>query len=237
MATPTTVFADRPPRPGHRVCLSGIQAPITVNRDEAEGNGVGRGSSVSADDSVTTATLPDLLIRIGSGDRDAFAEFYDLTSHRVYGMVLRVLRDPGYSEETVQEVYLQIWQSARTFDPASGSALSWVITLAHRRAVDRVRSVSAAGRRESRYGAMERGVVYDEVGEAATDREDGRQVRDCLGSLTDKQRESVYLAYYDGLTYREVAESLTVPLPTVKSRIRDGLSRLADCLGLGSGDR
>ncbi|MGV9827380.1 sigma-70 family RNA polymerase sigma factor [Gordonia sp. NPDC003429] len=175
--------------------------------------------------------LPTLLEKISDGDAAAFAEFYDLTSHRVYGMVVRVLRDPGYSEETTQEVYLQVWRSASTFDPAAGSPLSWLITMAHRRAVDRVRSETASTRRELTYGSADYTATFDVVSETVGAQETGAQVRGCLETLTDVQRESVDLAYYHGLTYREVADQLSVALPTVKSRIRDGLIRLRKCLG------
>ncbi|MGW0037868.1 sigma-70 family RNA polymerase sigma factor [Gordonia desulfuricans] len=178
-----------------------------------------------------TDGLAELLGRVAGGDRAAFAEVYDQTSHRVYGMVLRVLRDPGYSEETTQEVYLQVWRSADTYDPRLGSALSWIITLAHRRAVDRVRSETAATRRDLGFAADEHMPDFDVVTAAAESRETREEVRGCLESLTEVQRESIGLAYYRGLTYREVSEHLSVALPTVKSRIRDGLNRLRNCLG------
>lgn len=187
--------------------------------------------AVTADSASDVAALPALLDRIGSGDADAFARFYDLTCDRVYGMVLRVLRDPGYSEETTQEVFLQVWRSARSFDPQAGSALSWLITLAHRRAVDRVRSESAATRRDVAYGLEDTRSSFDQVVDAVATRETTREVVGCLETLTDVQRQSVDLAYYHGLSYREVAERLTVALPTVKSRIRDGMKRLRRCLG------
>lgn len=179
-----------------------------------------------------TDTLDALLARVAARDAAAFAEFYDLTRARVYGMILRVLRDPGYSEETAQEVYLQVWRSASGFDAAQGSALSWLITLAHRRAVDRVRSEQSGADREARYGASNVDAAFDVVSEEAARREDRQQVTHCLGTLTDLQRRSVELAYYSGLTYREVSEQLSVTLPTVKSRIRDGLLRLRKCLGV-----
>ncbi len=190
-----------------------------------------RGPVVTTESASTLAALPALLDRIASGDADAFARFYDLTCARVYGMVLRVLRDPGYSEETTQEVFLQVWRSAGSFDPQAGSALSWLITMAHRRAVDRVRSESAATRRDLAYGADDTRSTFDEVTEQVASRETSREVIDCLGTLTDIQRQSVDLAYYHGLSYREVAERLSVALPTIKSRIRDGLQRLRSCLG------
>lgn len=180
---------------------------------------------------VDSAALAPLLERVAARDREAFAQFYDLTCHRVYGMVLRVLRDPGYSEETTQEVYLQVWESASRYDAYSGSPLSWLITIAHRRAVDRVRAETAAQRRDTRYGLEEQSPAFDEVVESVTTGESRQAVQTCLDSLTDTQRQSVDLAYYQGLSYREVAERLSVALPTIKSRIRDGLRRLRQCLG------
>jgi RNA polymerase sigma-70 factor, ECF subfamily len=183
-----------------------------------------------------TDTLGVLLERVAAQDQAAFAELYDVTRTRVFGMVLRVLRDPGYSEETTQEVYLQVWKSAGTYDPRQGSALSWLITLAHRRAVDRVRSEQSGADRESKYGAVAVDAAFDSVSEEVAQRDDSRRVVDCLGTLTELQRRSVELAYYRGLTYREVAEQLSSTLPTVKSRIRDGLLRLKNCLGVTGDD-
>ncbi|WP_442903721.1 ECF RNA polymerase sigma factor SigK [Gordonia sp. Z-3] len=187
--------------------------------------------AVTADPASDVAVLPALLDRIATGDSEAFARFYDLTCDRVYGMVLRVLRDPGFSEETTQEVFLQVWRSAQSFDPHAGSALSWLITLAHRRAVDRVRSETAATRRDVNYGLAGIPSTFDEVTEAVESREVTREVVGCLETLTEVQRQSVDLAYYHGLSYREVSEKLSVALPTIKSRIRDGLKRLRQCLG------
>lgn len=178
-----------------------------------------------------TDTLDSLLAKVATEDHSAFAEFYDLTRARAYGMVLRVLRDPGYSEETLQEVYLQVWHTASGFDSERGSALSWLITLAHRRAVDRVRSEQSGADREARWGALSTDAAFDAVSEEVVRRDDTQQVADCLGTLTDLQRQSVELAYYSGLTYREVSERLSATLPTIKSRIRDGLLRLRNCLG------
>lgn len=178
-------------------------------------------------------TLAALLARVAAGEQPAFQDFYAQTSARVHGMVLRVLRDPGYSEETTQEVYLQVWHNAASFDPSKGSALSWLITMAHRRAIDRVRAEQSGSNREGAYGAANWSGDFDAVADEVTRRDDAREVVDCLGTLTDVQRDSVTLAYYGGLTYREVAERLSVALPTVKSRIRDGLGRLKDCLGVG----
>ncbi|WP_328825520.1 sigma-70 family RNA polymerase sigma factor [Tomitella gaofuii] len=182
-----------------------------------------------------TSDPASLLGRLADGDRDAFAELYRTTSARVYGMALRVLRDPGYAEETVQEVYLQVWRTASSFDPARGSAMSWLITLAHRRAIDRVRSEQASTDRDNAYGAADFTAEFDGVADAVVHDDERRAVADCLETLSAVQRSSVDLAYYGGLTYRQVAERLQVALPTIKSRMRDGLARLRDCLG-GPGD-
>jgi RNA polymerase sigma-70 factor, ECF subfamily len=181
---------------------------------------------------VHVTDLDALLRRVARRDNDAFAEFYDDTRSRVYGLVTRVLRDPGYSEETTQEVYLQVWRSAENFDPTAGSALSWLMTLAHRRAVDRVRSEQAASQRESRYGASSVDTPTDHVSDTVILRDEREQVIQCLDGLTDLQRQCIQMAYYDGLTYVQVSERLAANLATVKSRMRDALRGLRNCLGL-----
>lgn len=179
-----------------------------------------------------------LLELAAGGDLDAFARFYDLLAPRVYGLALRVLRDPGYAEETVQEVFLQVWKQAVDYRPSLGSVQSWVLTITHRRAVDRVRTESSATRRDevdAAAMAASGSAASDDVAEQVTERigrdEDAARVRGCLETLTDTQRESIEMAYFTGLTYREVADRLGAALPTVKSRIRDGLRRLKGCLG------
>lgn len=184
---------------------------------------------------VRKEALDALLVEVSRRDVSAFEEFYDRTCSRAYGIALRVLRNPGFSEETTQEVYLQVWQTAHRFDPAQGSALAWLITLAHRRAIDRVRSELSRTDREIRYGGGAWNIDLDTVHDEATGRDGQRHLVDCLGELTEVQRQSILLAYYNGLTYREVAEHLTISLPAVKSRIRDGLIGLKNCLG-SSGD-
>ncbi|MBP3034841.1 ECF RNA polymerase sigma factor SigK [Arthrobacter sp. zg-ZUI100] len=178
--------------------------------------------------------LEDLLAGIARGSQDDFAAFYAQTSRRVYGLARRVLIDAELSEDTTQEVYLQVWTNAARFDPALGSPLAWLLTLAHRRAVDRVRSEQSSANREARYGAAMQEPDYDNVVDTVTQRLDAEAVTACLQSLTDTQRESVRLAYYGGLTYREVAEKLNAAVPTIKSRIRDGLIRLKNCLGVNA---
>ncbi len=178
--------------------------------------------------------LDALLRRVGRGDQDAFAAVYDLTKTRVYGLVVRVLRDSGYSEETTQEIYLEVWRSAAQYDSGRGSALAWLLTIAHRRAVDRVRAEQAGTRRESRYGAANvdpaGGPSGDSVADSAIACDERRRVRACLDGLTDVQRECIDLAYYGGLTYAEVSQRLAINLSTIKSRMRDALRGLRNCL-------
>jgi RNA polymerase sigma-70 factor (ECF subfamily) len=176
--------------------------------------------------------LDALLRQVAQGDVDAFATFYDLTRARVFGLVTRVLRDAGYSEETTQDVYLQVWRAAANYDPAAGTPLAWLLTLAHRRAVDRVRSEQSASQRESRYGAANVDPPADHVADSVILRDERQQVTECLGSLTDMQLECIQLAYYDGLTYTQVSERLSANLATIKSRMRDAIRGLRRCLGL-----
>ncbi|MGE2833733.1 sigma-70 family RNA polymerase sigma factor [Mycobacterium sp. SMC-4] len=182
--------------------------------------------------SHVTAELDALLRQVARRDAEAFAAFYDQTRSRVYGLVTRVLRDPGYSEETTQDIYLQVWRTAANYDPEAGSPLSWLLTLAHRRAVDRVRSEQAATTRESRYGASTVETPTDHVADNVILEDERRRVAECLGSLTDTQRECIQLAYYGGLTYPQVAEQLSANLATVKSRMRDAIRGLRRCLGV-----
>jgi len=181
-----------------------------------------------------SSDLDALLRHVARGDREAFAAVYDLTKTRVYGLVVRVLRDAGYSEETTQEIYLELWRSASEYDSAKGSALAWLLTMAHRRAVDRVRTEQAGTRRESRYGAanvdLVSGPAGDTVADSAIAADERRRVLACLDALTDAQRECIELAYYGGLTYAEVSQRLATNLSTIKSRMRDALRGLRNCL-------
>lgn len=174
--------------------------------------------------------LGGLLAQIADGDKTAFAEFYRLTSRRVFGMARRVLVDVELSEDATQEVFLQVWQKAPNYNAAAGTPLAWLMTISHRRAVDKVRSSQASTDREAKYGANSQEIDHDSVSDEVGSRLEAEAVVRCLETLTETQQQSVRLAYYGGLTYREVAEKLNSAIPTIKSRIRDGLIRLKTCL-------
>lgn len=180
-----------------------------------------------AEDTDRGPDLTGLLRLVARGDHQAFELLYGELAGPVYGVVRQVLRDPAQSEEIAQEVLLEIWRTASRFDPAKGSPAAWALTIAHRRAVDRVRSETASSRREVK-AAVER--CSPDVAEVVAATLDRQRVRRCLDGLTELQRESIKLAYYGGYSYPQVARLLGVALGTVKTRIRDGLLRMRDCL-------
>ncbi|MDM7831840.1 ECF RNA polymerase sigma factor SigK [Cellulomonas edaphi] len=181
-----------------------------------------------------TSDAPDLLAAVASGEQSAFEELYDQLERPVFGTCLGVLRDPDHAAEVAQEVWVEIWRTASRFDPLRGSARTWVVTLAHRRAVDRVRSVQAQRDRDQRVLDQSGERPFDVVADEVEGMLEQVRVRDCLKTLTETQHRAVVLAYYGGKTYREVADTLGAALPTVKSRIRDGLLRLKGCLGVAA---
>lgn len=184
--------------------------------------------------SPAATDLGRLLGHCARGDHAAFAKLYDQISPKVYGLVVRVLRDPAQSEEVVQECFLEVWRNASRYDSARGSASAWILTIAHRRAVDRVRASEADTRRDRNYGASTQPIHHDETAEAAEARIEARRVRAALDTLTPMQREAIELAYLGGYTHSEVAVMLDLPLGTAKTRIRDGLIRLRDTMGVGA---
>lgn len=175
-----------------------------------------------------TASAPDdvLVTLIGAGDRQAFALFYDRHAARVHGIVRRCLVDQSQSEEVTQEIFLEVWTNAARFDAGRGSAGAWLVTIAHRRAVDRVRSSQASRHRDLRVGIREYEGSYEPVERSVETRLEFGRVVTALDRLPDQQRDAIALAYHEGYTVSEIAERLGVPLGTVKSRIRDGLTRL-----------
>ena len=223
---------DEQRRGSHEPPLAGAWDRLGANREVPMGR-TGRLRPVMSGDSEGRITADALLGRVARGDTEAFAQLYDQLSGAIFGLVRRILRDPAQSEEVTQEVLVDVWRRAAKYDADRGSATAWIMTIAHRRAVDRIRSEVAEQGRLRRAGsqAPTAGVsVQDDV----IDDLDRQRVRAALAGLTDLQRSSIELAYFGGLTQTEIAALLDVPLGTVKTRIRDGLIRLRDALGEGS---
>jgi len=185
-------------------------------------------------DSSPTSRQQRLLERVSIGDQAAFSELYDEVSPRVFGLVKRLLVDHSQSEEVTQEIFLEIWQSASRFDPNKGGASTWILTMAHRRAVDRVRASQSSRDRDIRIGIRDRDSEYDHVSESVEVKFEHERVERAMERLTELQRQAITLSYYGGYTNSEVSEMLSVPIGTIKTRIRDGMIRLRDELDVTS---
>jgi RNA polymerase sigma-70 factor (ECF subfamily) len=194
--------------------------PKPVDPDDGSGN--------------VTDSPEELMRRTAEGDKAAFAELYELTVPRVFGLVKRLLRDPAQSEEVTQEIYLEIWQNATRYEPSKGAAIGWMITMAHRRAIDRIRASQASRDRDTRIGIRDWQESVDSVADDVETAIESARVREAMGRLTELQRQAVELAYFGGLSHSEVAERLQIPMGTVKTRLRDAMIRLRDELGVGS---
>jgi RNA polymerase sigma-70 factor (ECF subfamily) len=200
----------------------------------AAARGAGRLAPVPTPDSVEDLSIESLLREVADGSRAAFAEMYDRISSRVLGLVIRVLRDRAQSEEVTQEVFLEIWQSASKFDQNRGSGMAWVLTMAHRRAIDRIRSAQKSHERDLKIGIRDMEREFDGVAESVEIRLENERVKVAMARLTPLQREAVILAYYGGYSHSEMSQILGIPLGTVKTRLRDGMIRLRDELGVTS---
>ena len=183
---------------------------------------------------VSTSTPDSLLALVAQGDQAAFAKLYDQMAPRVLGLVRRLLRDHAQSEEVTQEIFLEIWQNAPRFDSSKGTAVTWIMTMTHRRAVDRVRSAQSSRDRDTKIGIRDYDADYDNVSETVQTRIEHERVEKAMQRLTELQRQAVSLAYYGGYSHSEVAKLLSVPIGTVKTRLRDGMIRLRDELGVAS---
>jgi RNA polymerase sigma-70 factor (ECF subfamily) len=181
---------------------------------------------------LSPPTHEDLIRLVALGDEAAFEELYDAVAPRVFGLVRRVVRDPSQSQEVTQEVFVDIWTQAARFDADRGRAMSWILVIAHRRAVDRVRASQSSMDRDLRQGIKEYQESYDDVADTVETTMEAERVHQALETLTAAQQEAIRLAYYGGYTHQEVAELLKIPVGTVKTRIRDGMIRLRDRLGV-----
>ncbi len=177
-------------------------------------------------------TLERLLGETGAGDAQAFRTLYRLTSARLFGVCLRMLRDRSEAEEVLQETYATVWRRAASFDPTLAAPQTWLVTLARNKAIDRLRQ-----RREATLddATVLEGVVDERPGPSAeAEAQDGyRRLHDCLDALDPKHANSVREAFFSGATYMELAAGLRVPLGTMKSWIRRALIQLRSCLETG----
>ena len=180
------------------------------------------------------ATKETLLAQIAGGDQAAFGALYDEISPRVFGLIRRLLVDHAQSEEVTQEVFLEIWQNASRYEPSKGGASTWILTMAHRRAVDRIRSSQSGRDRDVKIGIRDYVSDYDNVADTVETTVEHERVKEAMTQLTELQRQAVSLAYYGGFSHSEVATMLSVPIGTVKTRLRDGMIRLRDELGVAS---
>lgn len=187
-----------------------------------------------APDPASAQRLDDLLVAAGRGSAQAFEGVYTTMLNQVYRLALRVVRDPGMAEDIAQEALVEAWRKAPTFDPARGGAKSWVLTITHRRAVDRVRREQRQRQQMEAEAAVAEREAAPAEQDAVVDRDfaefQSARVRTAVATLSDKQREAVELAFYEGHTHVEVSEKLGIPLGTAKTRIRDALNKLRDAL-------
>jgi RNA polymerase sigma-70 factor (ECF subfamily) len=175
-----------------------------------------------------------LLTRTGEGDRDSFAQLYDRYSGVLFSTAYRILNQQEAAEDLLQDVFLQIWEKAPTFDPQRGKPLTWAITLTRNRAIDRLRSTQ---RRQKLSAEIEREAeIHDyktdlSSADEVSQSEKNRLVHGAVTQLSPEQRHVIELAFFSGLTQSEISEQLKEPLGTVKARIRRGMMRLRDLLG------
>ena len=177
-------------------------------------------------------THEELIRLVALGDEAAFEELYDTVAPRVFGLVRKVVRDAAQSQEVTQEVFVDIWAQASRFDADRGKAMSWMLVIAHRKAVDKVRASQASSDRDLRQGIKEFQESYDDVADTVESQMEAERVNKALETLSQPQQEAIRLAYYGGYTHQEVAELLKIPVGTVKTRIRVGMIRLRDRLGV-----
>lgn len=188
------------------------------------------------DERGALASADELLQQSAAGNSLAFTALYDQTARRVYGLVTRVVVDPAQSEEVVQDAYLEIWQKARTFDPRRGKALSWMLTVAHQRAIDRVRSSQASRDRDLRIGVRDYQASRDDVADSVETKLESERVARAMQQITYLQRQVIDLGYFRGLSTAEISEMPSIPPSTVKTRMRDGLIKLRGAFDVSEQD-
>lgn len=169
----------------------------------------------------------DLIEQVKKGDKTAFKEIYSRFSQVTYNLALRILKDKEDAEEVVQEIFLQIWNKAYSYDPDRGAVSIWVVNIARSRSIDKLRTV---GYRNKNVEIDEEKVNSNvDLSRTIEDRDESKQViKKALDSLPDKQRIAIELVYFGGLTHIEAAEELEEPVGTIKTRIRLGVMKLKD---------
>ncbi len=186
----------------------------------------------SSEPSAGSTTAEDLLIQVAQGQAEAFAQLYDQLAPRVYGLVRRLLRDEAQSEEVTQEIFVEAWQHAARFDPRRSSAATWLLTIAHRRTVDRIRASQASRERDLKIGMQNFQASYEGLEEQVVLLDESHRMIKAMAELSQAQRDAINLAYFNGLTHVEIADHLKLPVGTVKTRIRDGMKKLRDLMGV-----
>lgn len=184
-----------------------------------------------SDNKVEAKPLNELLVAVAAQDRSAFAPLYQATSAKLFGVTLRILRNRQQAEEVLQEVYIRIWRRAADYRPEKGTPMTWMITIARNRALDRRRQHKPELPLDEADGYSE--TVDPEPGPLAQaiSSEQGRALAACLDVLAAEQRGCITLAYREGYTHAELAARFDTPLGTVKSWIHRGLRHLKECLG------
>lgn len=177
------------------------------------------------------ARLNRLLVQTASADKHAFSALYDALAPTVYSVCLSVLRNPALAEEVAQDVFVEVWTSAAKFDPQRGNARSWVGRLAHGRAVDKLRSHVAAVQRDDRDSKLDHATFAEPIEDEALNNVEAHLLRQAVVEIGEPHSTAVALAFFDGLTHAELAESTGVPLGTAKTRVRDGVKKLKAILG------
>lgn len=172
------------------------------------------------------ATDDELLDLTSGGDKGAFSALYERTAPRILGLIQRVLVDPAQSEEVAQDVFLEVWQNAARFDPDKGHALSWMLTMAHRRAIDRVRASQSSRDRDYAVGVRDHRDDIDDPYSDVETRLEHTRVAALLSQLTIVQQEAITLTYFEGLTNTEAARKAGIPVGTMKTRLRGSLIAL-----------
>jgi RNA polymerase sigma-70 factor (ECF subfamily) len=168
--------------------------------------------------------------RVASGDRAALQTTYRLTSGKLFGVCLRILHERAEAEDVLQEVYLTVWQKAAGFDPARASPMTWLITIARNKAIDRLRAGGPSRRMEPIDEANEIADTAPLAEDSLAQGQDNARLKACLGGLAAPEQNALRGAFFDGNTYEELAARLNLPLGTIKSRIRRALQKLKACL-------